>query len=51
VDLFDRSPENFIDRRRVVHAVFDLHGVMIHFSATNRANHFGFRHVIDFLLL
>jgi len=50
MDLFDRSPEDFIDRCRVIHAVIDLHGVMIHFSATLRANHPGFRHVIDRLL-
>jgi len=45
VDLFDRSAENRINQRRVIHVVIDLRGVLIHLGTTLRTNHPAVRHV------
>ena len=44
MDFLHHAAEGRIDQRGIIHAVVDLHRVMIHLGAAVRADHFVFVH-------
>ena len=50
IRLFEHAAENRINVAGVLDSIFDFHGVMIHFGAAVRADHFGAFSHSDYLM-